>query len=119
VVSEAQKKYNASEKGRACAARYRTSAHGAELRRELQKAYRETPRGKYGMQKQAARQRGIEFKLTFDEWWWLWEPHWGQRMVMARHKDQGAYELGNVRVTTQSDNMQERWDLRKEKQCGV
>jgi hypothetical protein len=44
----------------------------------------------------SARKRGIEFKLTFDEWWALWEPHYEKRgqhidcMALCRTKDKGA-----------------------------
>jgi hypothetical protein len=48
--------------------------------------------------------RGIEFKLTFEEWfcWWMDTGHYMERgrevgkYVMARKGDKGAYELGNI-----------------------
>lgn len=51
-----------------------------------------------------ARMRGIEFKLTFEEWfcWWIETGHYHERgrevgkYVMARKGDKGAYELGNI-----------------------
>lgn len=62
----------------------------------------------------SAAQRGIEFKLTFDQWWALWEPHYPQRgrnvgqKQMCRTGDTGAYEAGNVRIDTVQGNADER-----------
>lgn len=85
-----------------------------EQRREQNKKRRRTPEGKFLDQKVGARQRGIEFNLSFEEWWELWEPHWSERglgkMVMCRDNDEGPYELGNVRIDTQANNNQESWD---------
>lgn len=51
-----------------------------------------------------AKLRGIEFKLTFEEWfcWWVNTGHYHERgrevgkYVMGRKGDKGAYELGNI-----------------------
>lgn len=73
--------------------------------------WRATPRGKYVDHRNRARQCGIPFKLTFEEWWSLWEPYWGERglggMVMCRKDDLGGYEIGNVRIDTQANNNRE------------
>jgi hypothetical protein len=72
------------------------------------------PYVKYSVHRNGAAGRGIEFKLTFMEWWALWEPHWAERgrdrgkKVMCRYHDRGAYELGNVRVDYNRSNAQER-----------
>ena len=66
--------------------------------------------------KSHAKRRGIPFLLTFEEWWAVWEQSgkWEQRgfrkgqYVMARFADQGAYEVGNVRICTVSENALER-----------
>lgn len=71
---------------------------------ENQRRYKASPRGKYISQKINARQRGIEFKLTFEEWSWIWQQSgkWDERgckinqYVMCRIGDTGAYEIGNV-----------------------
>jgi hypothetical protein len=61
-----------------------------------------------------AGQRGIEFTLSFTEWWGLWEPHYTERgkkvgqKVMCRTRDRGAYEVGNVRIDTVQGNVDER-----------
>lgn len=58
--------------------------------------------------------RGIEFRLTFDEWWSYWEPHYTERgrgagqKCMCRTGDKGAYEVGNVRIDTNKANAEER-----------
>jgi hypothetical protein len=62
-----------------------------------------------------SRYRGIEFLLTFEEWWSIWQASgkWelrGRRRgqyVMARYGDQGAYEAGNVRICPVSENVAE------------
>lgn len=65
--------------------------------------------------------RGIEFKMTFSEWWSLWEPHYEKRgrnvgqMVMCRTNDQGAYEIGNVRIDTVQGNADDRSRVYREK----
>jgi len=70
-------------------------------------------KSKYNAQRNSAKQRGIEFLLTFEEWWNLWEPHWHNRgqashqMCMCRTRDEGAYAVGNVRIATNKENKQE------------
>jgi len=57
----------------------------------------------------------IQWKLSFDEWIKLWEEsgHWDQRGVgsgkycMSRKNDIGHYEVSNVEIKTQSENMKE------------
>lgn len=63
-------------------------------------------------QRAHAERRGIPFRLTFEEWWSVWEPHWARRdkehLDMCRMRDLGAYELGNVRIDTHEANTAER-----------
>ncbi|MEZ0602932.1 hypothetical protein ACAX43_12375 [Paraburkholderia sp. IW21] len=57
--------------------------------------------------------RGIEFNLTFEEWftWWQETGHYHERgkgqgkYVMARFNDTGPYELGNIYCCTHADNV--------------
>lgn len=73
-----------------------------------------SPRVRYAQHKASAKQRGLTFTLTFEQWWSLWEPHWhrrgrgAQEMCMCRKADKGGYELGNVRIATNKENVQER-----------
>lgn len=66
-----------------------------------------------------AGRRGIEFNLTFSQWWALWEPHYAARgtntgqMCMCRTGDKGAYEIGNVRIDTVNSNRQEATQVQK------
>lgn len=61
-------------------------------------------------QRHGAARRGIEFKLTYHQWVEWWGDDIDQRgrtkhaLVMARRRDQGAYELGNIYKTTQAQN---------------
>lgn len=72
-------------------------------------------RHKYACHKGKAKHRGIEFNLTFDEWWEIWQQSgkWEQRgcrkgcYVMSRYNDMGAYEIGNVFIQTHEENRRE------------
>jgi hypothetical protein len=67
---------------------------------------------KYREHKRSAIARGIEFKLTFDQWMsvWLASGHYHERgrrkgqYVMARKNDCGPYSIKNVRITTVTEN---------------
>ena len=79
--------------------------------------WRGTPRGKYSESKRRARQRGIGFDLTFDQWWDIWQSsgHWHERgarktgYVMRRTGDEGPYAVGNVYIGTHPENAMEGW----------
>lgn len=65
----------------------------------------------YKEQKNRAKQRGIEFALTLAEFNDFWTPdRWSKRgtgadqLVMARHGDEGPYEVGNIKCITQREN---------------
>lgn len=78
------------------------------------KARNTTPWAKYGLQRNAARQRGIEFLLTFEEWLDIWGDKLSQRgkgtnrLCMSRHGDVGPYAVGNVSIITHSQNSKDR-----------
>lgn len=83
--------------------------------REYNRQWFKSPLGRYHQHKGKSLYRGIEFLLTFEEWWDLWQTSgkWEERgrrkdqYVMARFGDQGAYELGNVRICLAGDNTDE------------
>jgi hypothetical protein len=66
----------------------------------------------YGNQREAAKARGIEWRLSMIQWWRLWKQsgRWEQRgrktgqFVMSRINDSGPYEIGNVHVQTCNEN---------------
>jgi hypothetical protein len=69
--------------------------------------------------KKHARERGIAFKFTKDEWVSWWKKHLGPdwitkrgcrlgQYVMARIADKGDYEPNNVRCITSSENHNEK-----------
>jgi hypothetical protein len=77
------------------------------------RAYNESPRGRFSQQRQNARRRGVEWRLTFNEWWKIWQDsgHWPDRgkgkegkYCMGRNGDKGAYEVGNVEIIKYSRN---------------
>lgn len=67
-------------------------------------------RSQYANQRSAAKSRGIDWKLTFEEWlnWWGEDIHKRGRghnlLQMQRHLDQGAYELGNIKKGVPKEN---------------
>lgn len=67
----------------------------------------------YNQQKGDAKKRGIEFKLTFEDWinWWgadiVNRGVGSNKLVMARIGDVGAYELSNIKKITFGDNSRE------------
>jgi hypothetical protein len=73
------------------------------------------PYKKYMEQKHRARGRSIDFLLTFEEWWDLWDQsgNWELRgrgtgkYVMARFGDKGPYAIGNVHIVPHIDNVRE------------
>lgn len=80
-------------------------------KKESRNRWLRTPKGRFYQQKCTAKQRGIEFLLTFEEWWTVWEPHWnerggqnGDKLCMCRHGDSGAYELNNIFIATNREN---------------
>lgn len=81
-----------------------------------QKRYNLTPKGRYRQHKANAKRRGVEFLLTFSEWFELWEPYLDESghlpdehdYVMARNGDEGPYKVGNVRIAPQGENIAER-----------
>lgn len=76
----------------------------------------------YQEQRHSAFNRGIEWALTLEQWWDIWEQsgHWPERgrgrdrYCMARVADTGGYVLGNVYITTMRENGQE-YQLRRDK----
>src|SRR5262245_11518524 len=83
--------------------------------REYNRQWFKTPLGRYHRHKSSALYRGIEFLLTFEDWWNIWQTSgkWEQRgrqrdqYVMARFGDQGAYERGNVKICLVGENIAE------------
>lgn len=73
----------------------------------------QTPLGAFHMQKANAIGRGIGWHLTFWQWWTIWQKsgHWDCRglhkgeYVMCRVEDSGPYALGNVFISTCSENV--------------
>ena len=84
--------------------------HKTPQRKAAVKAYNASPKGRYQAHKLNARTRGIDFELTFDEWWAIWEPMWGfrgrgrGRYHMCRHGDTGPYSVDNVYLGKHEEN---------------
>ena len=73
----------------------------------------------FKQQKQRAKQRGIEFNLTFEEWLDFWGEDISKRgkgkgqLQMQRFHDSGAYEIGNIKKGTAKDNAKTRGACRR------
>lgn len=87
--------------------------------RSFDEDYTKTPIRAFIEQRRNARSRGIEWSLTINEWFSIWEASgkWDQRgregdsYVMARHGDYGGYKIGNVKIITMRENSKEYYDL--------
>lgn len=81
---------------------------------EYKRNWARSPKGKYAAHKAQAASRGIEFTLSFEQWWALWQPHWSLRgkapgcYCMKRKGDKGGYTPGNVIVGPVSSNLKEQ-----------
>ncbi len=94
----------------------------AEWKRLRQTAdrYDQTPMGRFQSQKSNAGKRGIEWRLTFQEWWSIWvdSGKWYRRgkmigeYVLARFGDHGPYSVDNVYITTTSQNIRDGYEAR-------
>lgn len=81
----------------------------------------QTPHGRFIMQTRNDRRRGIPWCLTLGAWWRIWQDSgkWDDRgraaeaYVMARKRDKGAYQVGNVEIVTVSANCSEGQQTRK------
>lgn len=80
-----------------------------------------TPRYKFRQQRNSAKARGVDWQMTFEEWWGVWERSgkWHLRgcrdgeYVMGRHGDAGPYAVGNVSIITANENhaiQRSRWN---------
>ena len=72
------------------------------------------PSLRFRKQIQHSKERGIDWNLTFAEWWAIWSAsgRWIERgrgtgYVMARHGDTGAYAIGNVKIIKAKENHSE------------
>ena len=69
----------------------------------------------YDMARYNAKRRGIPFRLSREQWEKIWHEsgHYEERgktsgkYCMARFGDEGAYEVGNVRIITCNENIAE------------
>jgi hypothetical protein len=72
----------------------------------------------FQIQRCNAAARGVEWNLTLWQWWTAWQESgkWEQRgrekgqYVMSRIGDQGAYEVGNIRIILCSENITEGYE---------
>jgi len=89
----------------------------------IKQMYGYRPFRSYMQQRRNAKVRGIEWGMSFREWWWFWQDSgvWGNRgrgnaYCMARYGDSGPYSIGNVYVCTNATNVQDYHRLAKRSQ---
>ena len=83
--------------------------------------WNKSPKGKFNRQKNNAKRRGIEWLLTFEEWWKIWEDSgkWLQRGLgrdvycMSRRKDTGPYSVENVFIQSGTNNRKDSKKYKK------
>lgn len=69
---------------------------------------------RYRKQKKHAERRGIDFKLSYQEWLDWWGDDLDKRgrgmgkLQMCRLQDKGCYELGNIFKSTHEQNMKDK-----------
>lgn len=91
-------------------------------RLDRERKWIKTPRGKYSVQKRHAKQRGINWEFTFEDWWDMWQKSgkWDDRGVstgqycMCRFKDEGPYSSTNCEIRHAPDNNLENYLI-----CGI
>lgn len=84
-------------------------------RKTYEPIWSKTPRGLFSAQKRQAKQRKIDWFLTFEEWWNLWRNSgkWDLRGIgygkycMSRFKDTGPYSIDNIEIKSSVDNSRE------------
>ena len=86
-------------------------------------------KARYRDQRRSAQQRNIPFHLTYEEWyqWYLKQgidkniPQGKDKncWCMCRFNDSGPYELGNIYLDTNSNNVKYQNQLRKNKKQSV
>lgn len=87
-----------------------------EQRHASAREFQQTPKGKFYQQKHKAKERGIGWELSFEDWWAIWtdsgkwELRGSGQYMMCRTKDTGPYAIGNVRIDDATGNIKERFE---------
>jgi hypothetical protein len=75
-----------------------------DYKQEMLKLFRTT--------RSAAERAGYTWRLSFDDFVELWQPHWTERrsrqLQLSRNGYAGAYERDNVRVDTRSNHVRDQ-----------
>lgn len=77
----------------------------------------------FANQKRVAKERGIEFKLTFEQWLEFWGDDLLRRgrgasdLQMQRFGDAGAYELGNIKKGHPRENARTAGVCKRTRNC--
>ena len=80
-----------------------------------------TPKKAYDDQKRHAEARNIEWLFTYEEWLekWLVSGKWHERgrkleqFCMCRFGDEGPYSTRNCFISTNQENLMQRWEGRE------
>jgi hypothetical protein len=81
-----------------------------EIRKQCEERGLRDPLHAFIKQRSGAKERGIGFELTFEEWWNFWKDSYHLRgggddqLCMARNGDVGPYAIGNVSMLTNRQN---------------
>jgi DNA-binding CsgD family transcriptional regulator len=118
MTSEARRRMAALRRDEASLQKYGCTHAQFLALRDLQKQailFSRGPIGAFQRQRANAKVRSIEWRLTLWQWWTIWQESgkWEQRgrergqFCMSRIGDAGAYEAGNVRIVTVTENISE------------
>lgn len=94
--------------------RIRSEEYIKQYRSKWGREFSQIPLGKYKAQRQQAKERGVEWKFTFEDWCELWQDsgHWAERgptgFVMCRYGDIGPYSIDNVYIAHHLQNKKDQ-----------
>ena len=87
--------------------------------RSMHDDYKKTPIRRFVEQRRNAALRNIEWNLTINEWWSIWDKsgkykdrgRTKEKYVMGRIADTGGYSVDNVEIITMSKNSTDYYDV--------
>jgi hypothetical protein len=78
-----------------------------------------SPRSRFIQRRARAKQRGIPFMLSYQQWLDIWGdklPLRGRglgRLCMASRRDRGGYQRHRVEIIADNKNVEDRWDYKR------
>jgi uncharacterized protein YoaH (UPF0181 family) len=108
--------------------RFKRKTWGISVRewKDIREKYGYRPFASYHSHRQRAKKRGIDWEITFPEWWQIWQDsgkweqrglarRWAGSYCMARYGDCGPYSAQNVYICTCVQNTIDYWSWSENK----